>query len=139
VPGRGVDDLAPDGAGLNPGDPRVRVDGDPPHPGRLDQDGVLERAERPRVVAGALRGDPQAAGAGEADDAGDVIRRPGQGDGGGVLVHGQVPGLAGIIPAGIAGHDDGRGHHSGHRVGPYDEAMKSCSTLRIGAPRQIRP
>ena len=56
-------------------------------------------------MTGALRGDPQAVLAGEADDVHDVVRRGGQRDRGGMLVDGQVPGLAGVVPAGVAGHE----------------------------------
>ena len=72
----------------------------------LQQDRVLERAQRGRVVAGALRGDPQALGGGEAHDRGDFLgaarvddrRRP--------LVDGEVEAGAGGVVAGVAGDVD---------------------------------
>ena len=117
--GRGLDDLDPDGAGLGPGNPRGGIDADLAHALGLDQDGVGQQAERRGVVAGALRGDPQPVRAGETDDLGDVLRAGGQRNRRGMLVHGQVPGPAGLIPAGVAGRNESRrGQDGGHGGAP---------------------
>ena len=77
-------------------------------------------------------GDPQAVAAGEADNLGDVLRAGGQRDRGGMLVHGQVPGPAGVVPASVAGGADrGRGsHNGGHR--------KFLGSVRAGLPARPR-
>ena len=62
------------------------------------------------VVAGALGGDAQAALAGELDDGDDVVGGRGDGDRGGALVDGEVPGLAGLVPVGVAGGADAALH-----------------------------
>ena len=54
-------------------------------------------------MAGALDADPEAVVAGEADGAGDVGRVVGDRDGGRMLVDGQVPGEACLVPAGVPG------------------------------------
>ena len=52
--------------------------------------------------------DPEAVLPGEADGGDHVVRRPGHCDGRGVLVHGQVPGPPGIVPAWVAGGEEGQ-------------------------------
>jgi hypothetical protein len=52
---RGLDNLEPNRSRLDPGCRTSRIDRDPAHPLGLEQDRVLERAERSRAVAGALR------------------------------------------------------------------------------------
>jgi hypothetical protein len=73
VLGRRVGDLLPDRARLDAGDPGRWVDTYSPHAAGLDQDRVGQRAERRGVVAGALRGDPQAVVAGVLDGGDDVL------------------------------------------------------------------
>ncbi len=70
---------------------------------RLDEHGVLQGAEGAGVVTRALAGDAQPALAGVADDSHDVPGGPGEGDGGGPLVDGQVPGPAGVVEGGVGG------------------------------------
>jgi hypothetical protein len=41
-----------------------------------------------------------------ADDRDDVVGRLGKRDGRGLLVDGEVPGLAGLVPADVGGEDD---------------------------------
>ena len=80
------DHVLPLGAGADAGAAGVRVDLDALEPVGLQQDGVLERAERPGVVAGPLRRDAEALGSREAHDLGDVVRGPRERDRGRPLV-----------------------------------------------------
>jgi hypothetical protein len=57
-------------------------------------------------VAGALGRDLEAAVACEAHDLDHVVGRLGDGDGGGTLVHLEVPCQAGLVPVGVLGGDD---------------------------------
>ena len=90
------------------------------------------RAERPGVVAGALRGDLEAVRRGRTDHVADLVGVDGEGDGGGPLVDGDVPRHPrGVVP-GVAGQLDadggvttegvgsagGRGGLDGHDVSP---------------------
>ena len=69
----------------------------------LQQDGVLEVAERAGVVAGALRGDPQAVRrARTRTTAATSSASSGERDQRGALVEDEVVGLAGGVPAGLA-------------------------------------
>jgi len=89
-------------------------------------------------VTGALRGDPQAVAAGEADNLGDVLRAGGQRDRGGMLVHGQVPGLAGVVPASVAGSADrGRGSHKADIGSSLGRSGQVC--LRVLDATDLRP
>ena len=74
----------------------------PPHARRPQQHRAVERLERLGAVAGALRGDPHAVGAGVPNRLDHVGGRPGDHDNGGPLVHGQVPRLARLVIAGLA-------------------------------------
>ena len=104
--GRRLHDLEPQDAGLDASGQVVRVDLHCAHAGRLQQDGVLERPERCGVVAGALRGDAKPALAGEVDRRDHVVGGLGVDDRGGPLVDGEVPRLAGLVPALVARRDD---------------------------------
>ena len=61
-------------------------------------------------MARALSGHEQAALAGELDDGDDVVGGLGDRYGGGALVDGEVPGLAGLVPIGVAGGADAALH-----------------------------
>ena len=104
--GRGPE-LAAEHAGLHAGAPRRRVDGDAAHALGLDQDDAVQRGQGIRAVTRALRRHAQPVGAGELHDGRDVGRALGERDGGRPLVGGQAPGLAGGVPAVLAGTDDG--------------------------------
>jgi len=54
-------------------------------------------------VAGALLGDPQAVRAGVTDGGYDVLNAAGQRHRGRMLIHGQVPRQAGVVPSRVAG------------------------------------
>ena len=72
MPGRGLHDVDPHGARLDPGGPGLRVDPDAAHLVGPQQHRVGQRAERPGVVTGALGGDPQAASGRVPDGGRDV-------------------------------------------------------------------
>ena len=108
--GGGLGDLGPQRAGLAAGDPRLGVDLDAAQLVGLDEDRVGERVVGAGVVAGALGGHEQAALTGELDDGDDVGGRRRDGYGGGALVDGEVPGLAGLVPIGVAGGADAALH-----------------------------
>ena len=104
--GRGGD-VGPDRAGLDARPPGCRVDGDGAHAVGPQQDRAGQRAfEVVGVVAGALRRDAQPTLAGEVDDGRDVGGALRQRDGRRPLVDGEVPSLARLVPAGVAGGDD---------------------------------
>jgi len=88
--GGGCRDLAPPGARGYARASRARIDGDLPHPPRAQEDGVVERGDRARVVAGPLRGDPHAVVPGEAHGRLHVDGRLRKGDRRGALVDGEV-------------------------------------------------
>jgi len=93
----GLDNLKPGHSRLDPGSPASRIDRDLPHPFGLEQDRVLERPERSRAVAGALRRDPQAGLAREQNSRRDILRRLRKRHRGGSLVDRQVPRSSGFI------------------------------------------
>ena len=99
VRGRRLGDLEPERAGLDAGRLRRRVDLDAAQLLRGDEDGLLERGDRRRVVAGALRGELEAVAAGEGDERDDVVARRRERDVRGALVDGEVPGAAGERPS----------------------------------------
>ena len=82
-------------------------------------DDVVEAlgGERAGVVAGALRGDPQAGLGGDADDGGDLGGGAGYGDGGRALVDGDVPRQAGGVVPGVAGQVDAAVEQAAQGVG----------------------
>ena len=100
-----LDGRLPQGAALDPDDAADRVGDGGAHLGGADDDDVVEAAGRERagVVAGALRGDPQAVLGRGADDGGHLGGRAREGDGGGALVDGDVPRQAGRVVPGVAG------------------------------------
>ena len=106
VRGRRLGDLEPQRAGLDAGGPRLDVDLDAAHPLGGEQDRPLQRAERGRVVAGALRGDLQAGADRVLEHGLDVGGVGREGDERGPLVDGQVPGAAREVPLGVVGRDD---------------------------------
>ena len=61
------------------------------------------------AVAGALAGDPEPVGGGEADRRGDVVGALDEGDRAGLLVGGEVPGQARLVPVGVARGGDAAG------------------------------
>ena len=70
----------------------------------LDEDGVLEAPERGGAVAGALQRDAQAECArAKLDGLGDVVGALRDEDGGRLLVDGEVPRPAGVVPLRVAG------------------------------------
>ncbi|MEN3284260.1 MAG: hypothetical protein V7607_5400 [Solirubrobacteraceae bacterium] len=78
------------------------VDAHAAHRPRLDEDRVVEPAERGRVVAGRLRRHPEPEVARGPHDGEHVVLALGERDGGGVLVGVEVPGQARVVPAGVA-------------------------------------
>ena len=108
VGGGRVDGGLPERAALDPDDAADRVGDRGVHRGGADDDDVVEalRGERAGVVAGALRGDPQAGLGGDADDRGDLGGGAGDGDRGGALVDGDVPGQSGGVVPGVPGQVD---------------------------------
>ncbi|HEY6315385.1 MAG TPA: hypothetical protein VIY52_31900 [Streptosporangiaceae bacterium] len=96
------DHVLPHRSGLGTGGAGSRVNADLSHARRPQQHRAVERFERRGAVAGALRGDPHAAGAGVPDRVDHVGGRPGLHNNRGALVHGQVPRLARLVVAGLA-------------------------------------
>ena len=94
-------------ARLDPRAPRRRVDLDPAHPLRLQEQRVPAPVDRAGVVAAGIERDAQAALGGEADGRHDIVRRLRVDDGDGPLVDGQVPRLSCAVPRLVARqHDD---------------------------------
>jgi hypothetical protein len=91
---------------LDAGGPRLGVDVDSAHALGLDQDRVLQRLQGNRAVAGALAGDAEVVRGGEAHGLGDVLGALGEGDAARVLVGGEVPGGARLVPVGVGGCSD---------------------------------
>jgi len=100
-------ELFPHHAGLDPGGARRAVDLDALHLRRPDQDRLLERLERRRSVPGALRIHLHAALGSEPEHGGGVVCALGERDGRRLLIGGQVPSLASVVPVGV-----GRGRHT---------------------------
>ena len=111
--GAGAHQVVGDRPGERAGAAGPGVDLDPGHPRRLQEDRAAEVAERRRPVPGPLRRHAQAVLAGEADHRADIVRVGDRGNRGGVLVGGEVPGLAGEVPTLLAGHRQGSGHRLG--------------------------
>jgi hypothetical protein len=107
--GRGPRDVHPLRAGLDARHAVRLVDLDAAHLMRLDEDGVVERAERRGVVARRLHRDPQPVAAGEVHEHLDVGRAARDRDERGALVDGEVPRLAGVVPRLFTGQDDRAG------------------------------
>jgi hypothetical protein len=89
-------------AGLDPGDPGVGVDLDPPHPLGLQQDRLVEVGEGAGAVAGSLSRDLQPVRRGEGQRGGYVVSACGEDHRGGPLVDCQVPGGARLVPVRVA-------------------------------------
>ncbi len=104
---RGGAQLAAEDTRLHARPARAGIDRHPAHPVRLQQHHAVQRAERARGVAAALRRHAQPALAREVHDRGHVVGTVGVGDRGGLLVGEQVPGLAGGVPAVVAGPEHG--------------------------------
>jgi hypothetical protein len=98
--------VAPPRSRLDARPASVGVDRDRPHPRDPEEDGVLERGDRRRVVACALRVHAHATTVREADDGLDVGRGFGKGDRGRVLVGGQVPRRPRVVPAHLVRDDE---------------------------------
>ena len=95
----------------------------------VQQQRVLEVAERALVVAGRLRGDAQPDLAGIRDRRDDALVVGRQRDRGRVLVEQEVEGGTGFIPAGVAGEQEGqRGERGEH-----------AAMVRIARPRRRSP
>jgi hypothetical protein len=91
--GGGDDDLGPLCPGLDAGIATVGIDLHDTHAVGPDQDRVLQRGQHACRMPGALRGHAKAPVAGEVHHGHDVGHRLGLGDGGRLLVYGEVPGL----------------------------------------------
>ena len=155
----GVDDLLPQHAGTDAGDPVDGVDLHAADPARLDQDRAVEAAQRTRVVAGGLGRDAQAVLAGGADDGRHLVLVRGVRDGRGALVDGEIERLAGSVVAVVAGQGDGTAaevaqgrsgidhRHAAHRRGcglpaacrDVAEPKAGLSRFRFRAPSRARP
>ena len=109
VVGGRLDGVEPEGSTLDPSDAADGVDGDVAHPFSADQDDVLEalRGERPGVVPGALRRDPEACSTCRANDSLDVGNVTRQRDRGRALVDGDVPREPGAVVLGITREVEG--------------------------------
>src|SRR4051794_11895909 len=106
----------PQRARLSTGGARRRVDLDIAHLVRLDHDHAVQPAlEGGGAVARALSGDAVSAVGGEADGLRDVLGGRGHHDRGRVLVGGQVPRGARLVPRRVAGLHD-----------PAGEAVTQC-------------
>jgi hypothetical protein len=88
----GFDDLLPDDARLHARHLPARIDLDTGHPLSLDQNGVIERAERAGVVPGPLSGHSQAVFAREQHGRPSVLDGFGERDCRRALIDRQVPG-----------------------------------------------
>jgi hypothetical protein len=106
-------DALPLDARADPDGHRRRIHDDLLERADVEQDGVLEAAERPLVVTRRLRGDAQPGGSRVGDRRDDVLGVGREGHRRGMLVEEEVEGGAGRIPAGIAGQDDGAGQRLG--------------------------
>lgn len=98
-------ELAGERAGGHPRPARGWIDLNPGHACGLQQDDVVQRAEGTGGVT-RLHGDPQAVAASELDRRDHVIDSARVGDRRGVQIDGEVPCLAGRVPAFVAGGED---------------------------------
>ena len=106
----GAAQLGDEDAGLDPGGLRLGVDLDPAHALGLEQDRALERAgEAKGSVPGPLAGHLQIVLRREANRLCDVVGALGKGNRLGSLVCREVPGLARLVPVGIARGCDAAG------------------------------
>ena len=119
------DDVAPAGAGADPRAARAGVDLDPVQARGLDQDRLLQGAERLGAVAAALRRHPQPVGGREADHGADVLGVVGDGDQRRPQVEAGVEGAALGVVAGVVGADRGAADQppQGGRVGPANHRL----------------
>ena len=125
----GVDDVDPDRPGGDARDARLDVDLDAGHPRRVDQQRAVEGSAG-GAVARALDRDAKPEGARVVDGRDDVVDGLRQRDHGGALVDGEVPGLAGGIPARVARKDeDVRGGFAAGRGSGVDELCHACRLL----------
>ena len=106
VLGRGEGDLLPQHAGLGARGLGLRVDLEPAHAARADENRVVEGLQGVGEVAGALSRHAHAAPPGVLDHGDDVVGGLGEDDRRGPLVGGQVPRLARGVPVGFAREDD---------------------------------
>ena len=102
----GRDDVAPEDPGLGTRAATRRVDLEPGHVRRLDEQSALERLERRSAVAGRLQRHPQPVGSGKAHGGGHLHGTGGEGDRGRARVGEERPGLAGLVIALVARSDD---------------------------------
>ncbi len=107
VLGRGRRDVVPLGAGLDACAAALRIDGDPSHAPRLQQDRVVERRERRGEMASRLRGHANPMLAREVHDRGDVVSSFGERDRDRPLVVDDVPAHARCVPVGVLGRRNG--------------------------------
>ena len=96
----------PEDAGLHARDAVHRIDLDAAHPLGLEQDRVLERAERAGIVARALRRDSLVELAREQNSRCDILRRLRKHDRHGSSVDRQVPGSSRFVEARVLGDHD---------------------------------
>ena len=97
----------------------------------VSSSGVVRRGAWPVPWAATRR--PRVAG--EVDDGDDVVDGLGERDGGGALVDGEVPGVAGVVPAGV-----GRGRRAGRarrRFGARPSSVRAA-TLSFSSVRSSR-
>jgi hypothetical protein len=104
--------VLPLGTGFGAGGAGVRVHAHASHPRRPEQHRALQRLERLRAVAGALRGDPHPVRAGKPHRVHHVGGRLGHHGGGGPLVGGEVPRSARLVVAGLARDENLAGDRS---------------------------
>ena len=107
VLGRGGHDVVPDRAGADADLLGLDVDLDVAQLVHAHEDGIRDVAERGDAVAGALGRHAQAVGQGEAHDRLHVGGVGGDDDQRGLLVEGDVPRCARLVPALVAGGEDG--------------------------------
>jgi hypothetical protein len=101
-----LDDVLPQDAGADAGGPPLGVDVHLVHRRGAQQDRLVQGPERARVVAGALRHDPQAELGGGEHQLADLVGARRVGDRGRALVHRHVPRHARLVVPGVAGQVD---------------------------------
>ena len=99
------DHVLPQRAGLDPGAPVVGVDLDPRISRMFSRSVPSSGPCDGGAVPGALDDDLQVALGGVVDGRDDLLDRGRQRDDGGPQVGGEVPGLPGVVPAGVVGED----------------------------------